>query len=101
MHELKRQKFHTFIYGLADEAGLSGLIAQAEEDGCELIQVFSGSMPDPRPPSLLVPGQAQRPAMMAVYRPLVRILADAYPALVAKHGAAQKAAQQAGKEDAK
>lgn len=89
-----KRKFHTFIYGVSDEAGLPGLIAQAEDDGCELVQVFPASMPDPRPPNLLVPGQAQRPAMVAVYRPLVRIPLDAYPALVEKH----KAAQEAGKK---
>lgn len=83
-----RQPFHTFIFGIADEAGMSGLIASAESHGCEFIQAIACQVPDPRPVNLLVPGVPQRPQTIRAFQILVRILASEFPALVAKLQAA-------------
>lgn len=87
--KFKPVRLHTFIYGLSDESGLSALIASSEENGCEFLQAIACTIPDPRPPSLLVPGQAPRPAMLRAFQILVRLPAADFPALLEKLKALQ------------
>lgn len=76
----KKQTWTTFFYGVCTEDRLTDVIKQAEEDGCELVQVIPGMIPAPVSAVALPGARPQNPIL--VMRILVRILDEDYEALV-------------------
>ncbi len=77
----KKQSWTTFFYGMCTEDRMTETIKQAEEDGCELVQVMAGMIPAPQS-AVMLPGAKQGP--IPVLRILVRTLDSNYDALIAK-----------------
>jgi hypothetical protein len=78
---LSRIKYTTFFYGVCTEDRITDVIKDAEDNGCELVQVVPGLMNPPNS-SLALPGTKQGP--ITVLRILVRTTDENYAALVAK-----------------
>lgn len=74
---LKKQT--TFFYGACTEDKLSDMIRDAEDEGCELVQVMAGMMMPPQSP-LAMPGVKHQP--IQVMRILVRMPVDEYDKLI-------------------
>jgi hypothetical protein len=81
MKELKftLKKQTTFFYGACTEDKLSDMISDAEDEGCELVQVMAGIMTPPQSP-LAMPGVKPQP--IQVMRILVRMPVDEYNKLI-------------------
>jgi hypothetical protein len=76
-------KWTTFFYGMCSEDKLTDMIKEAEEDGCEFVQIMAGMIPPP-PSAVALPGT--RPSPIPVIRLLVRIRDEDYAVLVKKKG---------------
>ncbi len=79
------RKWTTFFYGMCSEDKLTALIKEAEDDGCEFVQVMAGMIPAPQS-AVALPGARANP--IPVIRLLVRMLDEDYDALVEKKKAA-------------
>lgn len=77
-----KSKFHTFFYGACSEDQFPQLVASAEDNGFEFVQVLGGMM-QPKP-SLVAPPGAGPPAPVAVLRLIVRCLASEFEGLIEK-----------------
>lgn len=77
MNQLKftLKKQTTFFYGACSEDKLTDMISEAEDEGCELVQVMAGMMMPPQS-ALAMPGTKPQP--IQVMRLLVRMPVDEY-----------------------
>jgi hypothetical protein len=79
--EINFPKYKTFFYGACTEDKLTQMIADSEEEGCQLVQVMAGMMLPPQSP-LAIP--MAKPQPIQVMRILVRAREETYNALIAK-----------------
>jgi hypothetical protein len=64
--------YHYFFYGMASESELNSLIQEAEDVGCEFLQVMGVTVPLPKQSGLALPGKPVGPQNALVYRIFVR-----------------------------
>lgn len=81
LNEIKFPKQKVFFYAVCTEDKMTQVISEAEEEGCSLVQVMAGMMPEPRSPLALPNAQ---PRMLHVLKILVRAPEKVYNALLAK-----------------
>lgn len=83
MSHFKDIKWTTFFYGMCSEDKLTAMIKEAEDAGCEFVQIMAGMIPPP-PSAVALPGS--RPQAIPVLRLLVRMRDEDYAELVKKKG---------------